>query len=108
MSESTIIAQALKFTKPQLEAELLRLKDLYYNATLEESVNILPDKIYDDLIKIYESKFGPYNVVGALPRVEEKVQLPFYMGSLHTKAKTAKELQLWQSKYPTGDLIIMD
>ena len=108
MSESIILSLGLKFTKSELEAELLRLKDLYYNATLEESKYIAPDKLYDDLVKIYESKFGPYNIVGALPRVDEKVQLPFYMGSLHTKARTPKELQLWSNKYPTGDLIIMD
>jgi DNA ligase (NAD+) len=102
-----LLVSALKWDKPTFEAELLRLKDLYYNASLQEAKQIIPDKIYDQLVGIYESKFGPYNVVGALPREEKKETLPFYMGSLSSKARTAKELDLWLRKYPNDSLIIM-
>jgi DNA ligase (NAD+) len=107
MAEQNLLVSALKWDKPTFEAELLRLKDLYYNASLQEAKQIIPDKTYDQLVRIYESKFGPYNVVGALPREEKKETLPFYMGSLSAKVKTAKELDLWLRKYPNDSLIIM-
>ena len=94
MSEGNLLASSLNWTQTQFEKELQKLQDLYYNASLEESKQIISDQTYDQLIKIYESKFSTYAKVGALPREEKKEPLPFYMVSLSAKDRTPKELEL--------------
>jgi DNA ligase (NAD+) len=104
---SDLISFFLKASKPELEAELKRLQDIYYNSNLSQSNQIISDKVYDDLIKIYENRFGEYKVVGAAPRDLEKETLPIYMGSLK-KVRTEKEINNYMKKYPDHSYILMD
>lgn len=104
---TNLLSKALSATQAELEAELQRLQDIYYNASLSEVKQIPSDKLYDDLVKIYESRFGEYKSIGAEPRGKEKVVLPVFMGSLK-KARTAKELDNFLKKYPGKEIVIMD
>ena len=99
---------ALNATKSELEAKIKELQTQYYNANLTEAKRILSDKLYDDIIKIYENRFGEYTVIGAEAPVEiERVELPIFLGSLK-KVRTVKEIELYLRKYPNHTFTIMD
>jgi hypothetical protein len=67
----------------------------------------ISDQAYDHLVRIYESRFGKRNVVGA-PATEDDVPLPIAMMSLDKiMIDEPKSLDLWMSKNP-GPYICMD
>ncbi len=105
MAQQNLIVSALKWDKFTFENELSRLQDIYYNAGLEEQKQIISDATYDELVKIYESKYGPYTRVGAIPREEKKDVLPFFLSSLD-KMKTVKDIELFLKKFPGIQLVI--
>jgi NAD-dependent DNA ligase len=65
----------------------------------------LTDENYDNMIKIYESRFGKRKVIGSKP-THSAVQLPLAMMSLD-KIMSEKELESFTSKNP-GPYIVME
>jgi len=100
IDEDTIVDYANKLDQVNFTNLLNFLGDYYHN---DES--LVSDEIYDELIDIYEAKYGKYTVVGAEP-TGEKVQLPYYLGSLR-KIKKDTELTKWLDDYP-GPYIVED
>lgn len=100
INEDTIVEQARAFTKTDLENLLKFLSDYYHNDQA-----LVSDKTYDELIDLYEDRYGPYTVVGAEPR-GERVNLPYYLSSLR-KVKKSGELMLWIQQYP-GPYLVED
>lgn len=99
-----LLQQARLVEQPALYTWLRSLDDAYHNGE-----SLVDDTVYDQVLKTYTERFGPYEVVGYLPK-ENKVDLPFPMASLdkvvsyedeeETK-KAAKALELWMAKYPS-------
>lgn len=100
INEETIIEFANGLDQPNFSNLLRFLADYYHN-----DAGLVSDEIFDELTDIYETKYGPYEVVGAEP-TGEKVDLPYYLGSLR-KIKKENELTGWLEKYP-GPYIIED
>jgi DNA ligase (NAD+) len=65
----------------------------------------ISDELYDQLVRLYEGRFGKRTVIGASP-VINKVDLPIAMMSLD-KIMKEKELQNFMTKNP-GPYVIMD
>jgi NAD-dependent DNA ligase len=91
-----IRTQDRKYIDPWLE----QLDAAYYTGKSD-----LSDQNYDNMIKIYEGRFGKREVIGSKP-ASGGVMLPIAMMSLD-KIMTAKELELFMSKNP-GPYIVMD
>lgn len=69
----------------------------------ETGESLVSDAVYDHILEIYESKFGPYVVPEGI-----KVDLPYPLPGLNdTKFKTQEQLDKWMSKYP-GDYLVLD
>ncbi|CAH6419382.1 NAD-dependent DNA ligase [uncultured virus] len=100
INEDTITDFANTLDQNNFAALLRYLAGYYHN-----EAGLVSDKTYDELMDIYEAKFGPYEIVGAEP-TGEKVNLPYYLGSLR-KIKKDKELQTWLEGHP-GPYIIED
>lgn len=101
INEDTILAHAGSFDENNLFNLIEFLSNYYYN-----NESLVSDEIFDDIVYIYETKFNKkYNVVGAEP-IGNKVQLPYYLGSLR-KIKEEKELDTWMKSFP-GPYIIED
>jgi DNA ligase (NAD+) len=100
IDDDTIINTANGLNKESFNALLKLLGDAYHN---DES--LVSDATYDELVDIYEAKYGAYTVVGAEPS-GEKVDLPHYLGSLR-KLKKDNELATWLQAHP-GPYIIED
>ena len=98
--ESTIIELALSLDEDNFGGLLEYLSGYYHNDS-----GIISDEKYDELVDIYEAKYGRYNVVGAEP-TGDKVDLPHYLGSLR-KIKKATELTRWLEEYK-GPYIVED
>lgn len=86
--------------REDIDGWLEQLDDAYYNGT-----TLLTNENYDNLMKIYESRFGKREAVGAKPK-QGGVMLPIAMMSLD-KIMTSKELESFVAKNP-GPYIIMD
>lgn len=76
--------------------ELLASK--YHN-----DIPLVSDMKFDELVQIYESKFGPYAMVGAEPTGEME-DLPYYLSSLD-KPKDGKEFDNWLIHHPGGYIV---
>lgn len=100
IDEDTVVDIAMTLNQQQF-ADLLSLLDDYYH----NDESLVSDTVYDELIDIYEAKYGPYNAVGAEPK-GMKVLLPYYLGSLR-KIKEAKDLVKYTREY-AGPYIIQD
>jgi DNA ligase (NAD+) len=104
LDEDTIVERAKGLDKESFGSLLEFLAEAYHN---DES--LVSDQIYDELIDIYEAKYGPYTAVGApvehLPS-GVKVDLPYYLGSLR-KVKKVNELTNWMANY-RGPYLIED
>lgn len=86
--------------KGEFRQVLRYLDDQYHNG-----VAVVTDQTYDDLIDLFEERFGDYTEIGAPPR-GQKVPLPYYLGSLR-KVKSPEELARWSQHYP-GPYVIED
>ena len=86
--------------RKDIDPWLEKLDNAYYNNT-----STLSDEKYDNLIKIYESRFGKREVVGCKPE-QGGVMLPIAMMSLD-KIMTQKELESFMLKNP-GPYMILD
>ena len=100
IDDDTVIDLANTLDQINFTILLQFLGDYYHNDS-----SLLSDQRYDELIAIYEAKFGRYTIVGALPR-GEMVDLPYYAGSLR-KVKEEAELNNWLANYP-GPYLIED
>lgn len=100
VDEVALIKQANDMDETNLRNVLKYLADKYHNTQSEVS-----DDTYDELVDIFESKFGEFAEVGAPPR-GQKVELPFYLGSLK-KIKKADELRIWTGKFE-GPYVLQD
>lgn len=100
IDDDTVIDLANTLDQTNFTILLQFLGDYYHNDS-----SLLSDQRYDELIAIYEAKFGRYTIVGALPR-GEMVDLPYYAGSLR-KVKEEAELNNWLANYP-GPYLIED
>lgn len=100
IDEDTILEQARHYNQTDFYNLLGFLSDYYHN-----EISLVSDATYDELVDLYESKYGPYTLVGAEPR-GDKVALPYYLGSLR-KLKTEAELATWMKSYP-GPYILED
>lgn len=100
INESVLLQQANCFDLSTLRQVLDHLSEHYHN-----DVSLVSDNTFDQLVGIYESKFGKYEQTGMLPR-GEKVSLPYYLTGLD-KIKTEKELNLWMSKC-SGPYVLED
>ena len=102
LNDSNVLPYASKLDQDAFTALLEFLSQYYYNDT-----SLVSDAIYDELIDLYESKYGPYEQVGAaLPNGDKGVKLPYYMGSLE-KLKDEHKLSNWIAKHP-GPYILED
>lgn len=97
--ESALINQAHITDQQSLFNLLKYLSDVYTN---EQS--IVSDRTFDTLRDIYETRFGPYTQVGALPRVN-RVSLPYYLGSLN-KMEGPEETNRWLSVHPAPHILM--
>jgi NAD-dependent DNA ligase len=100
IKEDTIVEIAMGLDQTNFSNLLKLLSDYYHN-----DASLVSDKIYDELVDIYEARYGPYVAVGAEPR-GEKVELPYYLGSLR-KLKKESELNTWIEGHP-GPYIVQD
>lgn len=99
IDEDTIVDLSTSFSKEDFESLLKLLSEFYYN-----DENIISDRVYDQLIDVYEAKFGEYNTIGA-PETDSVV-LPYFLPSLK-KVRKQSELNLWFKNYQ-GPYIIED
>lgn len=88
-------------TKKQFTTLLKKFSDAYYLT----DTPLVSDIVFDELVSIYESKFGKYTIIGAEPK-GIKVPLPYYLSSLD-KIKTEKEINKWKKAHP-GPYVIED
>lgn len=100
VDENALIQQAQNMDQQSLQALLDRLADAYYNAT-----ELVSDATYDKLFDIYESKFGEYTKIGAVPR-GEKEELDTYRSGLR-KITKEKDLINYARNFP-GEYVLMD
>ena len=88
------------FDKTTLFNFLRYLDDKYSNG-----LSLIGDNVYDQIVQIYETKFEPYNLVGA-PPIINPTKLDYYLGSLD-KVKDETQLTKWTNKY-SGPYIVQD
>ncbi len=89
-----------KGTREQIDGWLKSVDEAYYNGT-----SALADENYDNMIKIYESRFGKREKIGSEP-THSAVMLPIAMMSLD-KIMAEKELQSFMQKNK-GPYIVQD
>ena len=100
LTNDNIVEYAVKSDKVGYDRLLNYLDDVYHNDESDIS-----DEVYDELIDIYETKYGQYLRVGAEPR-GERVDLPYYLGSL-AKVKEEQILNNYLTQY-VGPYIVQD
>jgi len=86
-----------KLTKPQLEAVMKYLSDVYYN----DGTSLISDENYDRLRETLIRKFGVTEVaeeVGAEAK-KHKVKLPYFLGSMDKIKPDRNNLDSWLAKY---------
>ncbi len=89
-------------SEEQLAKIIKEANKLYYNET-----PIFSDNEYDMIKEYMESKYPGnkiLNEIGAPISKKEKVNLPYFMGSMD-KLKTEEAINKWIDKYPSGYII---
>jgi DNA ligase (NAD+) len=95
--------------KQQLEDVLAYLGDRYYN----DGDSLIPDEDYDRLRDTYTRKFGAGEALAEAPHMaaakveKQKVNLPYFMGSMDKIKPDKNNLAGWLSKYK-GPVCISD
>ena len=100
INEDTIYGLAEGLNQPEFLNLLEFLADAYYYKE-----PLVSDLTFDRLTQLYEKYYEKYTSVGGTA-TGEKVDLPYYVGSLNKKM-TEHEIDLYTKQYP-GDYIIMD
>ncbi len=93
INDQTVVELAQGLDMANYQNLLKFISDHYYN-----QISLISDTNFDLILGIYQSKYGPYNIVGAEP-TGEKADLPYYLGSLR-KIKEKHELTNWLQKFP--------
>jgi len=94
-----------ELNKKQLEAVLTYLNDQYYT----DGISLVADEEYDRLKEILAKKFGDSKLLEAVgAKVDkQKVQLPFFLGSMDKIKPDKNNLEKWLTKYK-GKVCISD
>jgi DNA ligase (NAD+) len=100
IDECTIIDESKKFDQDKFIYLLTLLSDYYYN-----ECGIVSDEVYDQLLDIYEAKYGHFVKTRAVPW-GETIKLKHYIGSLD-KIKKQEDIEKWLKTHP-GPYLIMD
>ena len=80
--------------------KLKHYSDIYY--TSQSSIH---DKDFDELLSIYESKYGKYPIIRSeYALTKERVRLPVYMGSLD-KFDTDDKIYNWNKKFTKPKIV---
>lgn len=110
----SVIEEIIKSPRDVLDLiKYLNQKELslilsYFSESYHNSESLIIDEVYDQIIQVYELKYGEYEVIGAEPRGSkgEKTKLPFFLSSLR-KIKTEKELSNWMKDF-SGPYLVED
>lgn len=92
-------------TKKQLEGIMAYLGQQYYN----EGISLISDENYDRLRETLVRKFGDSKVLDAVGAqvTKQKVQLPYFLGSMDKIKPDKNNLDSWRAKYK-GKVCISD
>src|SRR3972149_8351196 len=91
------IEQAYSYSQSEFSELISKLDDAYYNS----GIPLVSDNEYDNLRNIYIERFGPLKKVGAIVKSKQKVELPYWLGSMDKiKADDQKEFGRWINKFP--------
>lgn len=85
-------------TKPELESAIQVAADAYYNS----DVTLISDEIYDamvDRLKLLEPKSKTLKQIGAPIKGKNKVELPYWMGSMDKIKNDGVLIKKWTDKY---------
>lgn len=85
-------------TKPELETAIQVAADAYYNS----DVTLISDEIYDamvDRLKLLEPKSKTLSQIGAPIKGKNKVELPYWMGSMDKIKNDGVLIKKWTDKY---------
>lgn len=100
--DDNIYAEAIDLSKDNFENMLKFLSDAYYN-----DLPIIEDSDYDNLLEVYETKYGKYERLRAKPtQTREKILLEDFIGGLN-KIKKDNEVQTWFGKH-SGPYLVQD
>lgn len=91
-----------RLTKPELEAAIKYLSDIYYN----DGVSLIGDENYDRMAERLKTRYGSELGVGAVV-TKNKVKLPYFMGSMDKIKPDKNNLTSWALRYP-GKVCISD
>jgi DNA ligase (NAD+) len=116
MSSQEILSSAKTLSRKEFDNLLSRLANNYYNtnADADADADAVEDHVWDELVDIFEEKFGeayvkvgaPVCPIGGLVGLREEHKLPRFMGSL-SKIKTQKAIDSWSDKFP-GPYVLTD
>jgi len=90
-------------TIDELEKTIVYASDKYFNET-----PIISDAIYDmiiDFLRLKNPKSKVLKNVGAPSKSKDKVELPFYLGSMDKIKPPSNKLQTWIDEYPAPYII---
>ena len=96
----TIVSQ---FSVDKLEQLIIYTADKYYNHT-----PVISDAIYDmlvDFLHLKNKKSKVLKNIGAQVNSKDKVELPFYLGSMDKIKPPSPKLQTWINEYPAPYII---
>ena len=95
----------LQTAPPQALVETLKFcSDSYYNTNTSHITDEEYDRIRENLEE--SDPTNPYLLEVGAPVNEDKITLPYWMGSMNKK-KTEEQVEKWQVKYP-GEVVISD
>lgn len=88
-----------------LESWIKKANEAYFNETTE----FMSDHFYDMAIELLEQKDPTNSLLQQVGQnvAQEKVQLPYYMGSMN-KLKTPEKIKQWFQKYNEDNYVISD
>jgi len=97
-SEIDFIDRASKLSVNQLEKAINYASDEYYNY----SNSVIEDSFYDiliDFLKLKEPKSKVLKIIGAKPKIKNKVKLDYWAGSMDKIKPPSNQLKIWTKKY---------
>lgn len=101
-----LISRAETCDKEELYDWLQRLDTIYYSGDGGgDDGDNLSDEHYDRIRDIYETRFGPFQHVGAaVADPAARVRLPYWLGSMD-KMKSGDRIEKWMSNHPPPYLV---
>jgi NAD-dependent DNA ligase len=101
-----LISRAETCDKEELYDWLQRLDTIYYSGDGDgDGADNVSDEHYDRIRDIYETRFGPFQHVGAaVADPAARVRLPYWLGSMD-KIKSGDRIEKWMSNHPPPYLV---